>query len=58
MTKDQMTALQPGDIIRHRESADAVVVTANYGSHAIAVRTCYVSQPAEWILIPKPNSRG
>lgn len=53
MTTDELKALQPGDIIRHEHSADALIVTANYGSHAIAVRTEHVSNPAEWHLIGK-----
>lgn len=45
--------LQPGDIIRHKSGSEALVVTANYGGHAIAVRTQHVSNPQEWLLIGK-----
>lgn len=45
--------LQPGDIIRHRGAAEAMVITANYGDHAIAVRTQLVTNPSEWLLVGK-----
>lgn len=44
-------ALQPGDIIRHRMDKDSYVVTANYGTYAIAVRTVHLSNPNEWEVI-------
>ncbi|MGH6977951.1 MAG: helix-turn-helix domain-containing protein, partial [Brevundimonas sp.] len=53
MTEDEMRMLQVGDIVRHRANADSVVVTANYGSHAIAVRTVRISNPHEWTRISR-----
>lgn len=53
MTEDQMLRLQVGDIVRHRHSADGVVVTGNYGTHLIAVRTVRISNPHEWTLVSK-----
>ncbi len=34
MTKADLESLHPGDIIRHVNGAEALVVTANYGNHA------------------------
>lgn len=58
MTKEELQRLDRGDIIRHRTSGDAMVVTTNYGSHAVAVRTEHVSNPDEWLLISKHRSNG
>ena len=44
-------ALQQGDIIRHKMGGESYVVTANYGTYAIAVRTVHVSNPGEWEVI-------
>jgi hypothetical protein len=42
---------QTGAIIRHKNGADGYIVTANYGGHAVAVRTITVSNPSEWDVI-------
>jgi hypothetical protein len=39
--------LKPGDLIRHKHSADAYVVI-HRGSETIAVRATSVSNPSEW----------
>lgn len=51
MTKDQLSRLQPGDLVRHKHSADAMIVHANYGSHCIAIRCSHVSNPIEWDIV-------
>jgi len=51
MTKEQMSGLQPGNIVRGKSSGDAYVVTANYGDHVTAVRTVDLTNPGEWDLI-------
>jgi hypothetical protein len=48
-----ISELASGDIIRHKMGGDALVVTANYGKRAIAVRTYDVTNPSEWILISR-----
>lgn len=52
MTEQQMRALKPGDIIRHKSSADAMQVAANHSDDGsiriIAVRIVQVSNPIEW----------
>lgn len=53
MTKAELAALEPGDIIRHKHGAEALVVTANYGDRATAIRTYDVSNPPEWDLLRK-----
>lgn len=54
MTREQLAQLQPGDIIRPVGGAEAMIVTANYGNHAVAVRTVHVANPGEWELVAKP----
>lgn len=58
MTREQLQGLQPGDIIRHKHAAEAMVVTANYGTRAIAVRTADVSNPDEWDIIDRFETGG
>lgn len=57
MTAEQLRALQPGDIIRHKHAAEAMVVTANYGSRVTAVRTVDVTNPIEWDRIAQHEAR-
>lgn len=46
-----ITELQPGDIIRHKGGAEALIVTANYGGRVTAVRTADVTNPIEWLVM-------
>lgn len=49
MTKEEMAALKPLDLIRHKSCADALIVHANYGSLGVAAaRVQLVSNPIEW----------
>lgn len=50
--------LQPGDIIKHKMGNDTYIVTANYGSYAIAVRAVHVSNPSEWEFVDPANWRS
>lgn len=50
MTRDELRALKPGDIIRNA-SGLGYVVTDNTGSRATAVRTVDVTNPDEWTLV-------
>lgn len=43
--------LEVGDIIRSKLTGTAYVVTANYDSRAIAVRTMDVTNPSEWEVL-------
>ena len=52
----KMSDFKPGDIVRHKQSAEGVLVTANYGNFAIAVRTTHISNPSEWEMIQKGSS--
>lgn len=56
MTEAELRALQPGDIIRHKGSFQAVIVAANYGSRVTAVRVFDVTNAIEWDLIQKAAS--
>lgn len=51
MTKDQMRALRPGDVVQSLHTGLAYVVTGNYGNRVTAVRTADISNPVEWGLI-------
>jgi hypothetical protein len=51
MTAEELAALQPGDIVRHKCSARGLIVTANYGGRVTAVRTYEVTNPDEWDVI-------
>ncbi len=42
---------QPGTIIRHEHGSSGLLVTANYGDYAIAVRTQHIANPEEWLII-------
>lgn len=47
--------LKTGDVIRSKYSKESYVITANYGSHAVGVRTMHVSNRFEWELVVKEN---
>lgn len=49
---------QPGDIISHKSSLEGYIVTANYGSYAIAVRTQHISNPSEWNIVQKAKAQN
>jgi hypothetical protein len=55
VTVTSIGELQPGDIIKHVRDGIAggepLLVTANYGGHAIAIVTAYVSAPDEWLVM-------
>lgn len=51
MTNEEFKALDAGSIIRHKHASESMVVTANYGTHVVAVRTAHVTNPTEWELV-------
>jgi len=53
MTREELSALNPGDIVRHVNDAEAYIVVANYGSHVTAIRATELTNPPEWDLIFK-----
>lgn len=54
MTEHELSQLQPGDTIRHKHAAEALVVVQNLGpSGVIAVKTTLVTNANEWNLIQK-----
>jgi hypothetical protein len=53
MTQEEFEHLEQGDIVRHMDSGDSMVVTANYGKRVTAVRTADLSNPDEWKLVIK-----
>ena len=65
VTKDEMRALQPGDIIQHKGLRIGYIVAANYGTRITAVQTADVTNPSEWDVIYQrrltplpPDARG
>jgi hypothetical protein len=58
MTSEQMRNLDTGDIVRGKRSAQAFVVTGNYGDHVTAVRTVDITNSDEWDLILKAKHKG
>ena len=53
MTNEEFAALKEGDIVRGKSSGMAYVVTGNYGSHVVAVRTVDMTNPDEFDLVQK-----
>ena len=51
MTKEDFASLSEGDIVRHKTSAEALIVHANYGGRVTAVRIADLTNPSEWDLI-------
>ena len=51
MTKDEMAALNRGDLVRSKLNNRQFVVTSNYGSHATAVDSCNMTNPDEWEFV-------
>ena len=48
MTEEQFAALKPGDLVRHKSSARALIVHANFGRRVTAVRIADLTNPSEW----------
>lgn len=48
MTREEMDALKPGDLIRHWHSAEAVIVHSNVDGVVTAVRVHTATNPVEW----------
>jgi hypothetical protein len=46
-----LSELRDGDIIRHINETRTLVVTGNYGTYVIAVRTWSVTNPSEWEVL-------
>lgn len=53
MTTHDLQNLQPGDIIVSQRTKAAYIVTGNYGTHVVAVRTVDVTHAPEWDLASK-----
>lgn len=54
MTEREFLNLERGDLIRHKGSADSMVVIETLGDGtAIAARTTHVMNADEWLLIDK-----
>lgn len=57
MNRQEFESLQPGDIVKHKTMAYSLVVTANYGGRATAVRTHDLTNPEEWDLMTKREKK-
>ena len=51
MTDDELRALQPGDLVRHKSDAKAMLVTGNHGDSVTAVRTAHLTNACEWVRV-------
>ena len=47
--------MQPGTVIRNAGSGNTYIVTENYGSYAVAVRTVCIFNLPEWEIVGKPE---
>lgn len=57
MTKEQFNALQPGDLVRHKEGTAPYIVAANLGGRVLLVRATEASNAIEWDLVLKAQHR-
>jgi len=48
MTPAQLKALQPGDLVRHKEDRRVYIVHGNYGDRVTAACTVDLTNSAEW----------
>lgn len=48
MTNQEMQALQPGELVRHKSGGESYTVTANYGLRVTAARTVDITNADEW----------
>ena len=53
MTPEEFKKLNRGDLVRHKNHADACVVDRNLGDKVITVQTKVITQPNEWDLVAK-----
>ena len=51
VTKEELTQLRAGDVIRNNGSANSYIVTANYGNRVTAVKTIDITNPIEWTKV-------
>ena len=59
MTLEDLINLNPGDVVKHAsKDSDTYIVTGNYGGRVIAVRIADLTNPTEWILVSKVNTRA
>ncbi len=53
---EEFASLNPGDLVRHKHSASAAIVHANYGKRVTAVRTFDLTNPMEWDKVAPDGS--
>lgn len=53
MTNEAFSNLAPGDLIKHQNSVETLVVTQNYGDNVTAVRTDQITNGTQWDVISK-----
>jgi len=58
MTKEEFSALRPGDTVRGKlPTSLPYIVTANYGDRVTAVRSADMTNPDEWELVATHHDR-
>ena len=50
--------LQPGDTVEHISTKQIYIVTANYWNRVTAVQTVDVTNPVEWKIVSKVETRS
>lgn len=50
MTRKEMDALKPGDVVRHMESGESVMVNGTKANPRISVRAVHIADPQSWEL--------
>jgi len=55
MSPEEFENLGTGDLVRHKASPRASLVTANYGDRVTAVQTHDITNPDEWLLVAKAD---
>lgn len=58
MDSDDLENLQPGDTVEHISTEQIYIVTANYWNRATAVQTVDITNPVEWKIVSKVETRS
>lgn len=57
MTKQQFESLSIGDIVRHKNSMNSLLVSANYGGRVTLIQSDDMTNPDEWLLLFKATQK-
>lgn len=57
MTPEEIKSLNRGDIVKHLGSPRSFIVTGNYGGRVTAVATVDITDPIEWEVMARAETR-